>query len=53
MAKTWAEEQIEYLEKKDKRYWSEDDYEKYCYCMECIAEDERDAEYLGCYEVIS
>ena len=31
---------------------TEDDYEALTYCEECFAEDARDAEYLGNYDVI-
>ena len=49
---SWASETVKRLERKDKRYWTEDDYEAYYYSQECLAEDEADAEYLGCVEVI-
>lgn len=48
---SWASETVKRLERKDKRYWTEDDYEAYYYSQECLAEDEADAEYLGCMEV--
>lgn len=49
---TWAEMKVQELEAKGKENWDVDDYEAWCYCQECFAEDERDAEYLGNWEVI-
>lgn len=48
----WVDLRLEELETKPRSQWDQDDYEAYCYCQECIAEDERDAEYLDCMEVI-
>lgn len=48
----WCEQRLQELENKPRVLWDEDDYEAYYYCQECIAEDERDAEYLNSWEVI-
>ena len=48
---TWAESKFEELALKGRENWDNDDYEAYCYCEECMAEDARDAEYLGNFEV--
>lgn len=50
---TWAQRKKRELDAKGRENWDQDDYEAYCYCEECIAEDERDAEYLGNYTVIA
>ena len=49
---TWAQTKVQELELKGRENWDADDYEAYCYCQECFAEDAADAEYLGAYEVI-
>ena len=48
----WAQMKVKELEEKGKENWDEFDYEAYCYCQECFAEDEADAEYIGSYEVV-
>ena len=50
--KTWAQMRYEELMAKGKDHWDEDDYEAYCYIENCWAEDEADAEYLGCYTAV-
>lgn len=49
---TWAQMKVQELEEKGRENWDADDYEAYCYCQECFAEDEADNEYLGNWEVI-
>ena len=49
---TWAQMRVKELEEKGRENWDVEDYEAYCYCQECFAEDEADAEYLGSYEII-
>ena len=48
---TWAEMREQQLIEKGKENWDEDDFDAWCYIEECKAEDARDAEYLGNYEV--
>ena len=48
---TWAEQNCQELEEKGRENWTVEDYEAYCYCEECFAEDARDEEYLGSYEI--
>lgn len=48
---SWAENKVKELEAKGRENWTQDDYEAYCYCQECFAEDEADAEYLGCFSI--
>ena len=48
---TWAEQKVKELEEKGEENWTVDDYEAWYYCQECFAEDERDAEYLGCFDM--
>ena len=50
--KTWAQRKEEELLAKGKENWDIDDYEAYHYIQECYAEDQADAEYLGCYDVL-
>lgn len=49
---SWAQQKMEELEAKGRENWDQDDYEAYCYCEECFAEDARDAEYLGNYTIL-
>lgn len=46
---SWAEAKIEELENKGRKNWTADDWEAYCYCQECFAEDAADQEYLDHY----
>lgn len=48
---TWAELKSAELEEKGRENWDADDCEAYAYCEECFAEDQADAEYLGCYSI--
>lgn len=48
----WADMKMQELNEKGRENWDEDDYEAYCYCQECFAEDEADAEYLGNFDYI-
>jgi hypothetical protein len=50
--KTWAQLKYEELMAKGKENWDVDDYEAYCYCEECFAEDARDAEYIGNWSIV-
>lgn len=49
---SWADMKMQELNEKGRENWDEDDYEAYCYCQECFAEDEADAEYLGNFDCI-
>lgn len=49
---TWAEMKLQELEAKGEANWDNDDWEAYCYCKECQAEDERDAEYIGSFGIV-
>ena len=48
----WVDDKLNELNEKGKNNWDQDDYEAYCYCMECKAEDARDQEYLSNFSVI-
>lgn len=48
---SWAQQKMEELEAKGRENWDQDDYEAWCYCEECFAEDARDAEYMGNYTI--
>lgn len=50
--KTWAQMKEKELLAKGKENWDIDDYEAYLYIQECHAEDQADAEYSGCYDVL-
>lgn len=52
VVETWAQRKVKELEAKGRENWDQDDYEAWCYCEECFAEDARDAEYVSNYTTI-
>lgn len=49
---SWVERKLIQLDNKGKENWDMEDWEDFHYCQECLAEDERDREYLDNFSLI-